>query len=91
MPRGENKEAIADLFDQLHIEFEDLAPRIIKVMISCLGKTRITFPDFDYIYRQERNRRIRNEFDGVNYEELAIKYRLRTRQIRSILKNCENA
>jgi len=86
MPRGENKEVIADLFDRLHTEFGKLAPQIIQVMVASLGGSRVTFPDVEFLYRQERDRRIENEFTGVNYDELAIKYRLSTRHVRDILK-----
>lgn len=85
MTRGDNREVIAELFDRLHAEFGGMAPNIIKIMVMVLGKTRVTFPDVDYLYRQERNRRIRIEFKGANHEELAIKYKLKSRQIRRIL------
>ncbi len=86
MPRGENKEVIADLFDQLHTEFGKLAPQIIETMVICLGGSRVTFPDVEFLYRQERDHRIAIEFNGVNYDELAIKYRLSVRHVRNIVK-----
>lgn len=84
-PRGENQEIIEELFSQLHGEFGSLAPRIINRLVSVLGGSRITFPDLKYLYRQERDRRICIEFNGVNYEELAIKYGIKTRWVREIL------
>ncbi len=89
MPRRENQEVIADLFDRLHIEFGNLAPKIIEMMVISLGGSRVTFPDFDYLYRQERNRRVRVEFTGSNHEELAIKYRVKPRHVRRILNREE--
>lgn len=83
--RGENQEIIEELFSQLHGEFGALAPRIINKMVSVLGGSRITFPDLKYLYRQERDRRIRIEFTGTNHEELAIKYGIKTRWVREIL------
>ena len=85
MTRSDNSEAIDQLFGRLQREFGNLAPLIIKVMVESIGGYRITFPDLQDIYRQERNRRIQSEFTGFNYEELSIKYRLKTRQVRRIV------
>lgn len=85
MTRSENQEAIDQLFDRLHREFGHMAPHIIRVLAECVGRCRLTFPDLQTLYRQERNQRIRNEFNGRNYEELAILYRLKVRQVRRIL------
>lgn len=86
MPRGENQDVVANLFTRLHSEFEEQAPQIIEVMVECLGKSRITFPDFDYLYRLQRDRLIINEFNGANHSELEIKYRLSKSRLRDILK-----
>lgn len=83
--RGDNQEVIAELFDRLHAQFGNHAPEIIKTMVSVLGGTRITFPDFEYLYRKERNHRIRIEFNGTNHEELSIKYRVSQKHVRRIL------
>lgn len=87
MTRSDNSEAIALLFDRFHCEFGGLAPQIIQIMVECIGGCRLTFPDFRDLYRAERNRRIRNEFTGANYQELAILYRLTPRQVRHIINN----
>lgn len=87
--RTDNTEAIEQLFARLQREFGNLAPLIIKVMVDSIGGLRITFPDLQDLYRQERNRLIRNEFTGFNHEELAIKYRLKTRQARRIIQKGE--
>lgn len=85
MTRYENGELIKELFDRLHREFGRLAPQIIQVIVEIAGGVRLTFPDLQDMYREERNRRIHLEFNGVNHEELALKYRLRPKQIRRIL------
>ena len=85
MSRGENQEVIEELFGQLHAKFGEFAPEIIKTLVEVLGGARLTFPDFDFLYRQERNRRIRNEFTGCNHEELAIRYRVSKKHVRRIL------
>jgi Mor family transcriptional regulator len=87
MTRSDNTEVVAQLFDRLHGEFGRLAPQIIQVIAEMVGRTRVTFPGLDDLYRSERNKRIRNEFIGTNYEELAIKYRLRVRQVRRIIRS----
>ena len=84
-PRGDNQDIIEELFTQLQGEFGSLAPRIINKMVEILGGSRITFPDLKYLYRQERDRRIRIEFDGTNHEELALKYGIKPRWVREIL------
>lgn len=83
--RGENREVIEELFSRLQAEFGSLSPRIIKIIVEVAGGTRMTFPDLKFLWRQERNRRIRIEFDGRNYEELGIKYGLKIRRVREIL------
>lgn len=87
MTRADNQEAVAQLFDRLHGEFGRQAPVIIQVMAETVGGLRLTFPDLGTLYRTERNRRIRLEFHGNNLEELAIKYRLRKRQVRRIVND----
>jgi len=83
--RSENCEAIDQLFERLHQEFGNLAPLIIRLMVESIGGMRITFPDLQDLYRQARNRQIRNEFTGFNLVELGFKYRLKPRQIRRIV------
>lgn len=89
MTRSDNQQAVDDLFGRLQREFGNMAPLIIKVMVETVGGIRLTFPDLQDLYRSERNRRLRNEFTGFNYEELAIKYRLKCRQVRRILTNSQ--
>jgi Mor family transcriptional regulator len=86
MARAEHTELVAQLFSRFHSEFGNLSPQIIQVMVEVLGGYRITFPDLQDLYRAERNRRLMNEFNGGNYQELAIKYRLRIRQVRRIVQ-----
>jgi len=85
MTRSGNQEAVEELFGRFQREFGNMAPLIIKVMVETVGGLRLTFPDLQDLYRSERNRRLQNEFTGFNYEELAIKYRLKCRQVRRII------
>ncbi len=86
MSHNANAEIIQEIFNSLHREFGKLAPQIIQILAGCIGGVRLTFPDLQDIYREDRNRRIRNEFTGANHEELAIKYRLKARWVRRILQ-----
>lgn len=74
-----------ELFDGLQQRFGSNAGEIIKAIVEIAGGLQIRVPDLQFLYRQERNRRIRYEFTGFNYEELAIKYRLKCRQVRRIV------
>lgn len=85
MSKSGNQEAVEEGFKRLHREFGNLAPMIIKVLVDSFGGLRLTFPDLQDLYRDERNRLIRLEFTGANYEELCIKYRVKIRNIRKIL------
>jgi Mor family transcriptional regulator len=89
MTRDCNRTAIEEAFTLLHRNYGNLAPHIINDLVLCFGGLRLTFPDLQDLYREERNRRIRREFTGFNYEELAIKYRLKGRQVRRILMKSE--
>ena len=86
MTRAENLEAVTHLFDRLHREFGRMAPQIIQVMVEVVGGCRLTFPDLQDLYRQERNRRIRAEFNGGNFDELGFKYRLHPKHVRRIVQ-----
>jgi len=86
MTRAEHTEVVTELFSRLHGEFGNMAPQIIQVMVEVVGGYRITFPDFQHLYRAERNRRLKIEFTGRNHQELAIKYRLKVKQVRRIVQ-----
>lgn len=90
MTRAENQEVISRLFDRLHREFGRMAPQIIQVIVEIAGGCRLTVPDLQNLYRQERNRRIREEFNGVNLEELGFKYRLHPKHVRRIVQGVKN-
>lgn len=80
-----NPGLIDELFIRLQEEFGGQGPIIFQKLIEILGGSRVTFPDFKYLWRRERDRRIRNEFDGRNYQELAERYDLKTRWVREII------
>lgn len=80
-----NSDAVVQLFGELHEKYDNTAPEIIEVIVRTLGGIRLTFPDIHFFNRLERNRRMRDEFDGRNYVDLAVKYRLQVRQARRII------
>lgn len=47
---------------------------IMRKFIVELKGCRISFPDYDDFYREERDRKIRSMFNGSNYKELALMF-----------------
>lgn len=86
LSRAENSEAIQGLFRRLCSHFGDSSGQaIIRVIIEELGGMRVTIPSHKDIYREERNRKICNLFNGANHKELAIIFDLTVGQIRKIV------
>lgn len=83
-------EKLERLYEKFIEEFgEAAAERIFKVLMRELGNDRITI-SFAYYSRKLRNRQIRKNFYGGNYEELAIRYDLTEKQIRIIVHKEED-
>lgn len=49
---------------------------IMRKFIMELKGSRISFPDYEDLYREERNRKIKSMFNGSNYKELATIFNL---------------
>lgn len=58
-------------------------------LVQTCGGAYVYIPKSDNLVRPIRNRNIRNEFNGHNFKELAVKYGLTTMQIRNIIKEKE--
>lgn len=58
-------------------------------LVQTCGGAYVYIPKRDNLVRPIRNRNIRNEFNGHNFKELAVKYGLTTMQIRNIIKEKE--
>lgn len=56
-----------------------------KKLMAEYGGVSIYIPKADRLERLERNDRIKAEFDGYNFRELAVKYGLTEVSIRSIV------
>jgi len=83
-------EKIDRLYERFIVEFgETSAKKIFDVIMKELGNDRITI-SFAYYSRKLRNRQIRKNFYGGNYEELAIRYELTEKQIRKIVHSEED-
>lgn len=69
----ENAEALLALYACLCERFQQAsAEAIMRTFILELKGCRISFPDWEDFYREERNQKIRNMFTGGNYKELSI-------------------
>jgi Mor family transcriptional regulator len=77
--------------DMLPAPYDEYA-RILGIenlyeLTKALGGTTVYIPKVDSLFRTIREKKIREEFNGYNYQELAIKYRLCERTIRYICSN----
>lgn len=84
---GAKEEAhILRLRERLEKEFlRPMVDHFFRVLAEELGGVRMTLPSLRDHYRMERNRRIRNEFNGANLDDLAIRYRMTVRQVRRVV------
>ena len=57
-----------------------------KLLLLCelLGGTTLYWPQLDTVLRPVRERRIKAEFNGYNYDALAIKYGISAKWVRQI-------
>lgn len=77
----DNTEALLALYACLCDRFQQASGEaIMRKFIMELKGLRISFPDWDDIHREERNRKIRNAFKG-NYTELSLRFGLDVSQI----------
>lgn len=78
MPNNpKNAEALLALYACLTERFGDATGRAaMRKFILELKGFRISFPDWEDLYREERNRKIKNMFTGDNYRELSIMFGL---------------
>lgn len=64
---------------------EVIGIRKFKELCDAIGGTTIYFPKGESVLRPIRDRLIREEFNGNNYNELALKYNLSERWVRAII------
>jgi Mor family transcriptional regulator len=63
---------------------------IMNKVIVYLGGLRPTFPNREDVYRAERNRKICTLYNGRNHGELALRFKLTTGQIITIVNDDDN-
>ena len=86
MPKSDNREALEGLFKRLCGDFgDDSGQQIIKVIVQECGGLRVTIPSLKDLYVDQRNRRIRQLFNGINHKELAICFQMSESQVRRVL------
>lgn len=86
-----------DLWDEITADdFEDDSMALLvevvgledaKKIVAALGGDNLYVPKVESVIRMARNRRIFKEFTGFNHKDLASKYNLTSRHIRSIVEN----
>lgn len=78
----ENAQALLALYGCLCERFEQASGEaIMRRFLMELRDLRISFPDHEDIYREERNLKIRQMFNGGNYKELSIMFDLDVSQV----------
>lgn len=83
----DNSSAVDGLFQRLVSDFgESSGQAIIKTIVSEVGGLRVCIPDFNDLYRADRDRKIRDLFNGANHRELAIMFSISESSVRRILK-----
>lgn len=85
---------MADNLDCIKLDDLDMEQRALadiigieayRALIAAYGGTEIYVPKLDGFLRAERDARLRDEFDGYNFRQLAKKYGLTDVRIRSIV------
>jgi len=59
---------------------------MVKQLVEAFGGDAIYIPKMETVVRSARNRRIRQQFTGSNYRDLAHEHNLTTRRVRHILE-----
>ncbi len=59
----------------------------LKRILARHRGSRVWIPGLTRFYRDWRNRQIKNEFKGDNFEEIALKWNLSVKHVERIVKN----
>ena len=80
------RDALQRWMNRMHKDLGDKSGQaIVKSFLEECGGCRLRVPDLYDLYRLDRDRIIKNKFNGTNHEELAICFSLTVRQIRRIV------
>lgn len=64
---------------------ETVGLEVYKILIENFGGCQLYIPKWETIYKEVRNKKIRENFNGFNYRELAKKYNLSEKTVRKIV------
>lgn len=82
----EGREVVQKFLDRVTEEHGDiLGEKIARALFEETGGQRLRMPTLQTLYKNYRDEKIRNLFNGFNLEELAIRFSLTKRQIRNIV------
>lgn len=79
-----------DMTEEQKILIDTVGADCFMELVRVYGGSCVYIPKNDNIMRSIRNRNIRNDFNGHNFKELAIKYGLTVARIRGIIKETEH-
>ncbi len=89
--RSDSMRYIGELWKCLIVQFgESSGKTIMKTFLCELGGLRLCFPDHETLYREERNRRIRELWNEQNAVELGAMFGLDPSMIRLIVAKGED-
>jgi Mor family transcriptional regulator len=84
--KSDNRQMIEACFVRLQNELgPEAGPRAMRIFIEELGGFAVRVPSMRALEREARDARIRSEFNGANYDELALQHNLDVRRIRQII------
>ena len=79
-----------DMTEEQKILIDTVGADCFMELVRVYGGSCVYIPKNDNIMRSIRNRNIRNDFNGHNFKELAIKYGLTVARIRGCSKETEH-
>lgn len=77
---------IEDIPEEHHDLVDVLGMDSFLKLVEFCGGQAVYVPKLESLQRGARDRLIRSMFDGGNYRQLAIQFRLSERQVRKIIK-----
>lgn len=84
--KSDNRQMIEACCERLLDELgPEAGPRAMRIFIEELGGFVVRIPSMRTLEREARDTRIKSEFNGTNYDELALQYNLDVRRIRQII------
>ena len=79
-----------DMTEEQKMLIDTIGADCFMDLVRVYGGSYVYIPKNDNIVRSIRNRNIRNDFNGLNFKELAAKYGLTVARIRSIIRETKS-